>query len=110
MIYSRDYGKRKPVDIEARKRIRGVYGTEDGQKELFNLFHDAGLFRVIKPEELVLRNAMILKAEELGMLDEKRVRMMISQFFSQDITAMEKKDLEETKDSFDIEGETHGRE
>ena len=76
---------------ENRRRIRKVYGTEEGMTELFNLFHDFGLFRVISADELDTRNRMIKKAEEIGMLDENIVRDMISYYFSQPLAEIEKK-------------------
>lgn len=76
---------------ENRRRIRKVYGTEEGMAELFNLFHDFGLFRVISAEELDSRNRMIKKAEEIGMLDENIVRDMISYYFSLPLVEIEKK-------------------
>lgn len=82
---------------ENRRRIRKVYGTEEGMAELFNLFHDFGLFRVISAEELDARNRMIKKAEEIGMLDENIVRDMISYYFSLPLVEIEKKFIKDSK-------------
>lgn len=64
--------------VEHRRRTRGVYATEAGQEELFNLLHDMGLFRVVTKKELDARNRAILKLEELGFLDEEVVRAVIA--------------------------------
>lgn len=89
MIYEKNMIRRNVH--EHRKDVRSVYSEGYGQKELFNIFHDAGLFRIIKPEELDARNRAILKAEEIGMLDEGIVRTMIGYFFSLPLDEMENK-------------------
>lgn len=92
MIYSKASRSQRPLtqaELSHRQDVRSVYESGYGQRELFNIFFDAGLFRVIKPEELDARNRAILKAEEMGLLDEERIRQMINWFFSSDVTAME---------------------
>lgn len=92
MIYSKASRMQRPLtesELAHRRDVRSVYRSGYGQRELFNIFFDAGLFRVIKPEELDARNRAILKAEELGLLDEERIRQMIAWFFSSDLEALE---------------------
>lgn len=95
MIYSKASRHQRPLtasELEHRKDVRSVYENGYGQRELFNIFFDGGLFRVITPEELDARNRAILKAEELGLLDEERIRQMIGWFFSSDVDAMEERE------------------
>lgn len=98
MIY-----KTKPVNekvIEHRRRVRSVFRSEEGQKVLFNLFHDMGLFRVIhEPEELAMRNQAIMVATELGLLDENRVRLFLKQFLESEIETLEKEDWAKYQES-----------
>lgn len=68
--------------VDHRRRIRRVYSSEDGQMELFNLLHDMGLFRVITPDELDARNRAVLKAEELGLLDERTIRDTLNELLT----------------------------
>lgn len=81
--------------IKKRKEIRSVYSSEAGQKEIFNLFHDAGLFRVVQERELDARNRAILKAEELGLLDEGVIRYLIEYLLTSGI--LEKMENERLK-------------
>lgn len=67
--------------IKHRDRVRSVYATENGQKELFNLILDCGLLEVIGDERLSTRNWAIKKLEEIGLLDENVVREMIKHYF-----------------------------
>ena len=94
MRYSK-YGL-KQHECESREKVRKVYSSKEGQDELFNLFHDFGLFRCIRPEELDARNRMILKAEELGMLDEDIIRELIRYFFSLPLREMEARKVKES--------------
>lgn len=91
-------------DIIHRNRLRRVYSSDEGRMELFNLFHDFGLFRVIRPEELDARNRMILKAQEIGMLDESIVREFIDHYFSLPVESMERKRTvrNKEKDIYDV--------
>lgn len=97
MRYSK-YGL-KQHECESREKVRKVYSSKEGQDELFNLFHDFGLFRCISTEELDARNRMILKAEELGMLDEDVIREFIRYFFSLPLREMEARKVEKPNES-----------
>ena len=66
--------------IEHRNRVRSVYATEEGKKELFNLLFDCGLFEVIEPERISTRNFAIKKLQEMGLLDEAVIREIISRW------------------------------
>ncbi len=67
--------------IKHRDRVRSVYATENGQKELFNLLLDCGLLSVIDGERLATRNWAVKKLEEIGILDENVIRGMIKSYF-----------------------------
>ena len=67
--------------IKHRDRVRSVYATENGQKELFNLLLDCGLLEVIGEERLATRNWAVKKLEEIGILDENVIRGMIKTYF-----------------------------
>lgn len=67
--------------IKHRERVRSVYATENGQKELFNLILDCGLFEVIDSDRLATRNWAIKKLEEIGILDEDVIRGLIKSYF-----------------------------
>lgn len=98
MIFSKASSSQRPLsesELDHRKDVRSVYRSGYGQRELFNVFCDAGMFRVIKPEELDARNRAILKAEELGLLDEERLRQAIAWFFSLNLEEIE--DIENRK-------------
>ena len=68
--------------LEHRRRLRGVDSSRDGLDELFNLFHEMGMFRVIPPEELITRNKAVLKAEEMGLLDEDVIRKTLEELLT----------------------------
>ena len=92
MIFSKASSSQRPLtesELNHRRDVRSVYRDGYGQRELFNVFCDAGLFRVIKPEELDARNRALLKAEEIGLLDEERLRQMIEWFFSLNLEQLE---------------------
>lgn len=78
---------------KSRIDIRKVYSSELGKKELFNLLHDMGLFRVIRPEELVLRNKAIIKCQEIGLLDEVIVRRLIDIYFDLPLEEIERNEI-----------------
>ena len=85
--------------VRARKRVRSVYSTEAGMEELFNMFHDFGLFRVISPEQLDARNRMILKAEEMGLLEEDVVRDVLKTLMTTNLVdEIEKDKVARTKE------------
>lgn len=67
--------------IKHRERVRSVYATENGQKELFNLILDCGLLEVIDSDRLATRNWAIKKLEEIGILDENVIRGLIKSYF-----------------------------
>ena len=68
--------------IKHRDRVRGVYSSEDGQKELFNLILDCGLLETIDESRLATRNYAIKKLEEIGILDENVIRGLIKSYFT----------------------------
>lgn len=76
--------------IEHRNKVRSVYASQEGQDELFNWFHDLGLFRVIGKDDVDARNRAIKKAEELGLLDEQVIRFLISCYFMLPLDSIEK--------------------
>ena len=51
---------------------------------------DSGIFDELTPDRLSVRNYMIKKLEEMGMLDEHIVRIMIDHFFDIDPCSVEK--------------------
>ncbi len=67
--------------IKHRERVRSVYATENGQKELFNLLLDCGLLEVITADRLATRNWAVKKLGEIGILDENVIRDMIKTYF-----------------------------
>ena len=67
--------------IAHRERVRRVYSTPDGQKELFNMILDCGLLQVIDESRLSTRNYAIKKLEEMGILDERVVKNLIKAYF-----------------------------
>lgn len=73
-------------EFRLRQRHRAVFETEAGQAELFDLLHDMGLFRTIKPEELVMRNKAVIIADEIGLFDEDMIRKFISDFYRSDLS------------------------
>ncbi len=97
MIY-RKQGFRSRKALEHRRKVRAVYKEKEGQDELFNWFHDLGLFRTITADELESRNKAIKKAEEIGLLDEQITRFLIACFFELPLDAIEEKrfNIEET--------------
>ena len=84
-------------NIAHRERVRNVYRTEDGRKELMNLIVDSGVFSDIPSERLPLRNYAIKKLEEMGMLDEVIVRKLIDHFFEIDPRQIEMSEMERQK-------------
>ena len=113
MIYSKASRTNPPLTestLEHRKDVRSVYRSGYGQRELFNIFHDAGLFKVIKPDELDARNRAILKAQEMGFLDEDRIRQMIEWFFESDIDSMEETENRKRLAQVAIKDGINGRE
>lgn len=66
--------------IEHRERVRRVYSTPEGQKELFNIILDCGLLQVIDETRLATRNYAIKKLEEMGILDERVIKQMIKSY------------------------------
>ncbi len=66
--------------IEHRERVRRVYSSRDGQKELFNMILDCGLLQVIDESRLATRNYAIKKLEEMGILDERVIKQMIKSY------------------------------
>ena len=84
-------------NIAHRARVRNVYRTEDGRKELMNLIVDSGVFSDISSDRLPLRNYAIKKLEEMGMLDEVIVRRLIDHFFEIDPRQIEMSEMERQK-------------
>ena len=78
--------------IRHRERVRSVYNTETGQKELFNLFFDCGLLSVIDSDRLACRNLAIKKLEEMGFLDEYVIRDIIRIYFESNPSARERQE------------------
>lgn len=76
--------------IAHRERVRSVYSSKNGRQELFNMIIDSGILDEITPDRLSVRNYMIKKLEEMGMLDEHIVRIMIDHFFDIDPCSVEK--------------------
>lgn len=77
--------KKKMLNEEAikhRERVRNVYKSEDGQKELFNLILDCGILEVIDESRLATRNYAIKKLEEIGILDENVIRGFLKSYFT----------------------------
>lgn len=66
--------------IAHRERVRHVYASPDGQKELFNMILDCGVLQVIDETRLATRNFAIKKLEEMGMLDERVIRGFIKTY------------------------------
>lgn len=64
--------------IEHRNRVRSVYSTEEGKKELFNLLYDCGVFSELGADRLSTRNFAIKKLQEMGLLDEAVLRRILS--------------------------------
>lgn len=62
------------AQVDYRERKLELYRTEEGEKELFNLLSDLGLFKAITPEAVNLRNYAIGRLEVLGLLDESKLR------------------------------------
>lgn len=90
MIYRKQLF-RNAKTLEHRKKARSVYESKAGQDELFNWFHDLGLFRVIGEDELGARNKAIKKAEELGLLDEQNIRFLLACFFEMPLDEIERR-------------------
>lgn len=67
--------------IKHRDRVRCVYSSPEGQKELFNLILDCGLLETIDESRLATRNFAIKKMEEIGILDENVIRGLIKSYF-----------------------------
>lgn len=67
--------------IAHRERVRRVYSTSDGQKELFNMILDCGILQVIDESRLATRNYAIKKLEEMGILDERVIKNLIKAYF-----------------------------
>ena len=76
--------------IAHRERVRSVYSSKNGRQELFNMILDSGILDELTPDRLSVRNYMIKKLEEMGMLDEHIVRIMIDHFFDIDPCSVEK--------------------
>lgn len=83
--------------IAHRDRVRNVYRTDDGRKELMNLLVDSGVLSDISSDRLPLRNYAIKKLEEMGMLDEIIVRKLIDHFFEIDPHQIEMSEMERQK-------------
>ncbi len=75
--------------IKHRERVRSVYATENGQKELFNLLLDCGLLEVITVDRLATRNWAVKKLEEIGLLDEVVIRRLIKDYFDSNPSSKE---------------------
>ncbi len=97
MIYFGTSDERKKITkdvIDHRERIRSVYRGEDGERILFNLLNDSGVFSVqTDPAKIATRNQAILWMEEMGMLDENRVRLFIHQFLEGGMASLETEDM-----------------
>lgn len=89
--------------IEHRKRVRRVYASEDGQKELFNMILDCGLLQVIDETRLATRNYAIKKLEEMGILDERVIKGIIKTYLESSPSTAE---WVESKSYVKKEGET----
>ena len=88
--------------IEHRNRVRSVYATEEGKKELFNLLFDCGLFEVIDPERISTRNFAIKKLQEIGLLDEQVLRELLSRWLDSDPQVKEMERLKNYKVEEDL--------
>lgn len=81
-------------EIQHREDIRSVYSKGYGPTELFHILYDAGCFRVISQDELDARNRAIIKAEELGLLDEYLIKYMLEYMITMHTSDLEKKNKE----------------
>ena len=88
--------------IEHRNRVRSVYATEEGKKELFNLLFDCGLFEVIEPERISTRNFAIKKLQEIGLLDEQVLRELLSRWLDSEPQVKEMERLKNYKVDEDL--------
>lgn len=97
MIYKNQKINDKIADNRAR--LRSIYSSKEGIEELFNIFHDGGMFRTITKKELDARNRAILKAQEIGLLDEELIRHMIEYLMTSGIlNNIEKEKLMKAED------------
>lgn len=80
-----------------RKEMIEFYGTPKGQKMLFALLADHGLFRDIRPEELELRREGLRIADAIGLLNPKYLKEMLRYFFTLDLSEHIRLDEEEKK-------------
>lgn len=93
MIYGGELKYTKEL-IDHRERVRKVYSTPEGRKELFNMLVDTGLLADITPDRIALRNYSVKKLEEMGMLDEVIVRHFIDHFFEMNPKTIEMNEME----------------
>ena len=84
-------------NIAHRERVRNVYKTEDGRKELMNLIADSGVFSDLSTDRLPLRNYATKKLEAMGMLDDVIARRLNDHFFELDPRQTEMSEMERQK-------------
>lgn len=66
---------------DSRRKIRSVYGTEEGISMLSDMAIGLGLFDRIDPEDseaITRRNVIIDLLDSMGMLDEAHIRDIIA--------------------------------
>lgn len=87
--------------IEYRVRKRDFYNSEEGLRELFNFLLDHKVFDLLTEQDIEVHNLGIKKLEELGLLDEGRVRDMLRTMLGERTRQSELVELEEYKKAGD---------